>query len=105
MRDTLENLSQAARQRHATRHAFDSRVAQVKADLAARGVGGRIADQAVAEAKATAFLGLDVAKESKGIIAATGGLLALWFLRAPILAWLDRTLATNETEIEDNEHD
>lgn len=72
--------------RNAARATFDARLAQVKADLEARGVGGRIADKASGEVKAALSEGLAVAKESKGVIAGTIGALLLWFFRGPALA-------------------
>ena len=74
--------------RRAARLVFDARLAQVKADLAARSVGARVADKAKGDAAAVAQEALAVVKDSKGIVAATVGALALWFLRAPIIAGL-----------------
>lgn len=74
--------------RRAARSVFDARLAQVKADLAARSVGARVADKAKGDAAAVAQEALAVVKDSKGIVAATVGALALWFLRAPIIAGL-----------------
>lgn len=75
--------------RQAARSVFDARLAQVRADLAARSVGGRIADKAKGDAAAVAQEALAVVKDSKGIVAATVGALALWFLRGPIIAGLE----------------
>mgnify|MGYP001768120215 CR=1 FL=1 len=94
---SLQALHAAARHRNALRHKLDRHVAQVKADLAARSVGGRVADAALAETKVAAQQSLDIARESKGIVAATAGLLALWFLRRPIIGWLDRLLPQSES--------
>lgn len=72
--------------RMAARQLVDARLSQVKADLAARGIGGRIADKAGEDARAMAGEALAVAKESKGIIAATAAALGLWLLREPLIA-------------------
>jgi hypothetical protein len=48
-------------------------------------VPDRIKAKATDEAVGAIEQGLDVAKESKGIIAVTAGALALWFFRAPLL--------------------
>lgn len=69
----------------AAREAFDTRLAQVKADLAARGLGGRLVDKAKHDAVELAGETIAVARESKGIIAGTVGALALWFLRDRIM--------------------
>lgn len=71
--------------RNAARAVFDGVLSQVKADLAARSIGGRIADQATGETKAALAEGLAVAKESKGIVAATVLALLAWFFRGPLL--------------------
>ena len=68
--------------RSAARGAFDAKLAQVQADLAARGIGGRMADTASTEIKDALGEAAAIARESKGIIAATGAALALWLLRA-----------------------
>lgn len=71
--------------RQAARALFDSRLAQVKADLAARSVGGRIADKALDETRTALGEAGAIARESKGVIAATVGALLLWAFRGPLL--------------------
>lgn len=71
--------------RKAARALVEGGVTQVKADLAARGIGGRIADSATGRVRAAAGEAIEVASESKGIIAGTIGALALWFWRRPLL--------------------
>lgn len=77
--------------RIAARALFDGRLAQVRADLEARSVGGRIADKALDETRAALDEAAAVALESKGVIAATLGALLLWAFRGPlldaVLAW------------------
>jgi hypothetical protein len=80
--------------RSAARGAFDAKLAQVQADLAARGIGGRVADMASTEIKDALGEAAAIARESKGIIAATGAALALWLLRAPLIAFAGRRLAS-----------
>lgn len=70
--------------RNAARAVHDANLAQVKADLAARGVGGRIVAKAKGDALELAGEALSVARESKGIIAGTLGALTLWFLRGRV---------------------
>lgn len=74
-------LEQAKATRNAAHDAFQSQLAQVREDLAARGVGGRIADW-TGEAAADA---VDLASEHKGLVAGTFAALAAWFLRRPII--------------------
>ena len=80
----LDDLRQDRALRDAAKGSFDANVAQVKADFAARGIGGRIADKATKEAKAAARLALEVADENRGIVAGTLGALILWFGRNPL---------------------
>jgi hypothetical protein len=72
--------------RNAARGVFDAGVGTVKADLAARSIGGRMADQATGQLRDVAGQAIDVAKESKGIIAGTFAALGLWKFREPLLA-------------------
>lgn len=70
--------------RDAARELVDSGMAQVKADLAARGIGGRIKHTVMGKVEDGVEAGLDVARENKPIVAGTIGLLLVWFLRAPL---------------------
>lgn len=80
------DLEQLRARRNAARSAVDAGVNQVKSDLAARSVPGRIADKARDDAFDLADQAIDVARESKGIIAGTLAALALWAFRAPLAA-------------------
>ena len=62
--------------RDAARSLFDANLKQLRADLEARGVGGRIADKAKAETTEALAQGLEIAAESKGVIAGTLAALA-----------------------------
>ncbi len=75
--------------RNAAKAAFDERSAQVKGDIETRGIGGRIADRLSDEARKGAEQAIEVASESKLIVAAVVGAFTLWFLRHPIIAWID----------------
>ena len=79
--------------RDAARAAFDGRLAQVKTDLAARSIGGRVADKAVDEALAVLDEAKAVADGNRAIVAGTIAALVLWFLRNPILAGLEKAMA------------
>lgn len=79
-------LEQAKVARNAAHRNYRLHLAQVQEDLAARGIGGRIADRA-GEALAEAG---EIASENKGVIAGTLAALALWFLRGPIIDELGR---------------
>lgn len=81
-------LAEDRSSRNAARALFDGRLAQVKSDFAARGVGGRVVDKAKGDVLAAGHEALAVVKDSKGIVAGTAAALAIWFLRAPIIAGL-----------------
>lgn len=80
-----DQLAEHRSLRGSARGLFDTRLAQVKADLAARSISGRVKAKAKDEAFKALDTGIDVAKESKGIIAATGGALLVWVFRAPLI--------------------
>ncbi len=84
--------------RNAAKSALDTRLAGLRGEIAERGVGGRIADAARDEAAAVLAEGLDIARESKGIIAGTVAALALWLLRNPIIAWAEALLGDDEED-------
>lgn len=64
---------------------FEGRLAQVREDLSARSIKGRIAAKAKDDALAYADEAVAVAKDNKGLIAATFAVLLGWFLRGPLL--------------------
>ena len=86
MSELERRLAEHRAARNAARAAHDANLAQVKADLAARGIGGRIADKARGDALDLAGEAVAVARESKGIIAGAIGALTLWFLRDQVAA-------------------
>lgn len=85
-------------ERNAARHRLDAQLAKLKADYEERGLGGRIADELSVKAGHAIDEAAQVASESKGIIAGTIGLLAIWFLRNPIISVLDRVLSSDADE-------
>lgn len=88
MNAAVRDLSEARAARDAARAVFDARLDQIKQDLAAQGVGSRVAGRLSEDAMSVLGDALDVASESKGVIAGTIVLVALWFLRQPIIAWI-----------------
>lgn len=72
--------------------AFDERLAQVKLDLEARGIAGRVADEVAGHAKVVFDEAADVIQEHPGVIGGTIAALMLWALRNPIIRWLDELL-------------
>ena len=84
MNATERRLSKDCAQRNAARHSFDADLAQVKADLSARGIGGRIKDGVIQKADEAVIKGIAVANENKPIVAGTIALLLVWLLRNPL---------------------
>lgn len=82
--------------RNGARTRFDAMIEQVKSDFSARGVGARITDTLTEDARETAAYALDIARENKGVIAGTLAAIALWFLRNPIIAWIERHFGDDE---------
>lgn len=98
MNEAERRLAEDRALRKSARGLFDSRVAQVRADLAARSVPGRIKAKATDEAARAIEQGVAVAKESKGIIAGTIAALLLWIFRVPLLAQAKRLFAARDQD-------
>lgn len=101
MTDTERQLSEDRLTRASARALFDQRLAQVKSDLGARGIAGRIKHGAARKGKAALAQGLDVARENKGVVAATGTVLTLWFFRNPLIALVRRLAGTDQQAVQD----
>ena len=93
MSNAADRLAKDRTTREAALTAFNANLAQVRTDLKARGIGGRIADQASMEVRAGIDEALAIADDNKGIVAATIAALALWFFRIPLIAGLRSLLA------------
>lgn len=90
--------------RNAVRCGFDARLAQVKADVEARSVPGRVADKVGTQAKSAIDEALAVAQENKLVIGGTIAALVVWLFRNTLFDLLLGLLASeadNEGEAED----
>ena len=85
-------LAEARAARDGAKAAFDAQLAQLRGDPEEQTIGERLAERVGDDAKAALHQALDVASESKGIIAGAVAALALWFLRHPIIAWAGHML-------------
>ena len=104
MNEAERRLSADRAQRSAARRLLDVQLAQVKADLSARGIGGRIKDSVVQQADEAVATGITVARENKPIVAGTIGLLLVWLFRNPLSKLLGRIFGrTPETEHVDDQ--
>lgn len=94
MTDAEQRLVADWGNRNAARGLFNQRLASVKADLSARSVPARVKDRVQEQVFSALDQGIDIATESKGIIAAVVGALGLWFFRQPLIElainWFDR---------------
>jgi hypothetical protein len=93
MSDSGLRLAKDRAIREAALATFNANLAQVRNDLDARGIGGRIADKAGKEVRAGFDEALAIADDNKGIVAATIAALTLWLLRHPLIEGLQALLA------------
>lgn len=98
MSTLADEVLQARAVRDAARAEWEARLALVKADVDARGVGGRIADRVGEQAAETLEQAIDIADQNRGVIAGTIVALAVWFLRHPIIAWIDGILGAEQED-------
>ena len=78
--------------RDAARSVFDEHYGALKADIEERGLTGRILDEAKEQAKDIFDEAVAVAEANPGVIGGTIAALALWLLRNPIIAWIEKML-------------
>ena len=86
------------RARDAARSLFDQRLALVRADVEARGVGGRIADKVSGDARDMLDEAIEIADQNRGVVAGTLLALVLWFLRNPLMARIEGLFETDSDE-------
>lgn len=79
--------------RDAARLQFQEQYDAFKADIDERGLGGRIADDAIEQAKDLFDEAVAVAEAHPGAIGGTIAALVIWILRNPIIAWMEHALA------------
>ncbi|EIZ80140.1 hypothetical protein WSK_1173 [Novosphingobium sp. Rr 2-17] len=94
-------MSMSARQMMSDRAArdvakaeFDAQYALIKADLQERGLAGRIADEAVEQARTIFDEAVAVVEEHPGVVGGTLAALVLWLFRNPIIAWVQKTMGS-----------
>lgn len=91
--------------RDQARAQFDARIAGVKQDLEARGIGGRIADKVSEEAIEAIESAIEIADENRGVVAGSIAALAIWLLRSPIISWIDSMLGEGNSGLGESEID
>lgn len=88
MSDRLKRLAEDRAARNAAREIFHANLKNVVDDFETRGIGERIADRATQGAREFGAQVLEVAKDSKGVIAGVVAALVLWLCRAPLISWV-----------------
>lgn len=78
--------------RDSAKAAFDARYGAIKADMEERGIAGRIIDDTMRQVRDTFDEAVDVVESHPGVIGGTIAALVLWFLRNPIMAWVEELL-------------
>lgn len=87
--------------RNAAKLVVETGVAQVKADLSARSIGGRIKDSVIKEADEAVATGIAVVRENKTVVAGTISVLLVWWLRGPLGRLLGRTFGSKSVTVQD----
>ncbi len=98
MATSARDLVAVKLERDAAKLRLDNKVASLKADYDERGLGGMIIDEISSQATVTMDEAADFVGQSKGIIAVTVGILALWFCRVPIISALSSALGTGSDD-------
>jgi hypothetical protein len=77
--------------RDAAKAQFDGHYQAFKADIDERGLGGRIADEAMEQARLVFDEAVAVVEEHPGAVGGTLAALVLWLVRNPLMAWVRTT--------------
>jgi hypothetical protein len=78
--------------RDAARAAFDDHYGALKADVEERGIAGRIADEAIEQARDAFDEAVAIAETHPGAIGGTITALLLWVFRTSIIGWIEQAL-------------
>lgn len=91
--------------RDSARALVEADIEHLKADLAFKGVGGRIIDRAKEGALDLYEEAVEVAEDNKGALAALVAAIAVWFARNPILSFFGLASEGDEADPEGDEWD
>jgi hypothetical protein len=94
--DLERRLSEDMALRDAALGLFKADLALVRADLAERGLGQRVADRLGESTMDVLDEAIDYAEDNKGTVAAGIAAVVLWFARRPILGALGRLIGDEE---------
>lgn len=84
MSDPSADTEAARAERDMARSRMKQRFSSLKGGYAQKGFGARLGDQVSAKVSDVAAGAVEVARDSKGVIAGSAGLLGLWLARRPI---------------------
>lgn len=84
--------------RDSAKATLDANYAQVKTDLEARGIAGRLADDAIEHARIVFDEAVDVAENHPGVIGGTIAALALWLFRDQAIGLLHKIFGGSDEE-------
>lgn len=87
--------------RDAARAVFNAHYDALKADIEERGIAGRIADEAMEQAKGAFDEAVAVAEAHPGAVGGTIAALVLWLLRNPIIAWFEQVFQPTAAKIKE----
>lgn len=91
MNALAEAVARSRAEREIARRTFDTRYNAMKADMEERGIAGRIADETLEQAKDVFDEAVAVVQEHPGAVGGTLAALVLWFLRNPLISWLEQS--------------
>lgn len=91
MSDPSAEAEAARNARDTAKARLSRRFSSLKGEYEEKGIGSRVGDQIAGKAKDAAQGAVEMARESKGVLAGVAGLLGLWFARRP-LAGLGRKI-------------
>ena len=100
MTDLEQRLAEDKALRDAALGLFKADLALVRADLAERGLGQRVADRLGETAMDMLDEAVDYAEDNKGTVAAGIAAVVLWFARRPILGSLGRLIGDDEEPVD-----
>lgn len=87
--------------RNRARRMFDSRLVKAKQAMSPGALATRVTGQIKRQARDTFDEAVEIADENRTVVAGTIAALAVWFLRKPIMSWLESRLATEGQSEED----
>lgn len=98
MKDHADRLAHDRALRDAARKLFLARIEALRADLRERGLGRRAAAAIATETREAIDEAIDIAFDSKGVVAATIAALMLWLFRNPIVSMVQSLFDTDDKD-------